>query len=574
MVERSEKPETHLDAMMRQYEGGGLEERFLRAKKIFLFEKLGRLQDEINRKKLSPDIGFLLMILYVFDFILRDVGEQYSEQILESLRFTGWPLDHFKPLLKRESMGDWIRLGVSLNYRELDEATQSRTTDMVLRLWHEFGLDRDYYRDVERIIEEKKEQYSRISSPPDLERKKIVERLAEKNAKRRKIRLLNIGIVPTELCPNSCRFCLAAWKSSVEERISRPISDEDFKKIADQVVDFANERSIIITITGGEPLLELDRVLYIIGRANTRVDLSTSGFWGADKKQAADILAKIDRAVKNNKNRSFRFYLQLSLDFFHQEVRLVDGRLKENVPLNNIVNIIELCQKRFKRIQICPLTKFTIYDDPLLHLMDELKRRGLDVKLTDRKFNPDLKVPVMVGGRWEMKPALLSAKLYVGEGKPLLISYSAVERIGKASALEKFEFPTFESRVEKFLEGKSKEKFPLIGLEVSDDGNVYPGAHSLYSWSLGNLLETSLEDICRMAEYDPLFITLAEDPYKIVEFSKEVDSNIVEKVKGESSPVAAVFKILEAPEMRLHITKRLIQENEAYSEIKSDIGIS
>lgn len=569
-MEKKVHVETHLDVLMKNAKEETLEERFLKAKKTFLMEKLAHLQREIDSKRVSEDIGFLLMVLYVFDFIDRE-ARKYADEILNSLSFTGWPLEHFRPLLEKKSLEERIDKGVELNYRGLDPATHSKTVDLVSTLWRELELGRDFGEETRRIVEEKKRLYSMIGSKPDLERRELVKRLASKGGRKIELRLMNIGIVPTELCPNSCRFCLAAWKTGVEERRGRALTEEEFKKIADQAIDFAGEKGIILTITGGEPLLQLERVLYILKKAKSRVDLSTSGFWGGNKREAERVLSKMNKAVNRNKNPGFGFYLQLSLDFFHQEIRLEDGKLKENVPLRNIANIVEVGQNF--NINICPLTKFTRYEDPLIHLIIELKKRGLNARLTGKVYDPNLKVGVMDGDKMVIRPALLKADLQLGRGRSIVISYSAVENIGKAKALEAFEFPGFGDRVEKFLKGDSKEKFPLVGLEVSDDGNVYPGAHSLYSWCLGNLLETNLKEIYRLAQYDPLFIALAEEPLKIRDLALEVEPDILEKLKDASSPLVAVYKILEHPAMRLYITKRLIQENDSYGMLKKELGL-
>jgi|Deesub1362A_J573_1020465.scaffolds.fasta_scaffold00005_270 MoaA/NifB/PqqE/SkfB family radical SAM enzyme len=566
------KAETHLDVMLNNLGDGSLEERFIRAKKTFLLEKLGNLQEELERKGVAQDLRFLIMMLYIFDFIEREVGVKYAAEILDSLKHSDWPFEYFKPLLRKDNLGKKIEVGVDLNYRKLDPTTKEKTVELVHKLWRDLRLSGNFSEDISRIIEDKKKKYRALSSEIEKLRREIVTYLTSVNAKKTEIKLFNIGIVPTELCPNSCRFCLAAWKTRTSERISRLLSDEDFKQLADQIIDYANEKKVVITITGGEPLLELDRVLYIISKADTRVDLSTSGFWGGDKEEATMILSKIERAIKNNRNTDFRFYLQISLDYFHQEVRLENGELRENIPLSNIINIIELCQTKFTDIRICPITKYTIYEDPLAYLIKELKSRGWKVELYEKKYDLRFQVPVIVDDKLVRKPALLMAKLRVGKGKPLLISYSAVERIGKAEALEKFEYPTFESDAEKFLEGEASGKFPITGIEVSDDGNVYPGAHSLYSWSLGNLLETDLKNILEIAEHDPLIIYLQSNPRRIVEFALEYDPKIVDKAKSSSSPMAAVFKILETPEARLSITRMIIEKDQEYGrKIKKEI---
>jgi organic radical activating enzyme len=573
---KSEDVETHLDVMIKNTKDESLEERYLKAKKTFLTGKLAHIQEEIDSKNISQDIGFLIMILYIFEFIEKEVGKIYAEHMLDFLSFTGWPLELFKPILDQGSFEEKVDLAVKTNYRNLDASTHTRTVELVLKVWKGLRLDREFEKEIEKVVEGKKALYSLIGSKPDLERRSLVKRLAAKGEKRIKLKLLNVGIVPTERCPNSCRFCLAPWKASVEERRGKALSEEEFKKIADQVIELADEKNLILTITGGEPFLELERVLYILRNAKTRVDVSTSGFWAGDLEGAEGILSKLSQAIKENKNPKFSFSLQVSLDSFHQEIRLENGSLRENVPLSNIANIIELTQTKFSDIEVCPLTKYTLYEDPLVRLLIELKKRGLKAKLVNKYSDPRMKVSVVDReGKLVAKPALLKAYLGFDKGTPILISYSVVENIGRASILEPFEFPAFRQQTEDFISSKdAMETLPLIGLEVSDDGNVYPGAHSLYSWSIGNVLETDLREIYNIAEYDPLFIALAENPVRIKNMALELEPKGEEELRQASSPLVAIFKILENQWIRLYITKRLIMEDPAYSsELKEELGL-
>ncbi len=125
--------------------------------------------------------------------------------------------------------------------------------------------------------------------------------------------------------------------------------------------------------------------------------------------------------------------------------------------------------------------------------------------------------------------------------------------------MHEFEFPYFRKRVKDFFEGKNPEKLPVIGFEVSDDGNVYPGAHAIFTYSIGNVLKSSLDDIFEFACYDPLIIFLSLDPKKIVDIALEVEKGVENLKEKASSPFVAVYKILERPSMRLYITKKLIE---------------
>ncbi len=557
--------EDHLEFQLKQVNPEEtLEEQFVKQRQTYLFYKLAWIQEFFDRKKLAQELAFLVMMIYIYDFIDR-LGMRFADRILNFLSFTGWPLEKFRSLMGL-NLEAKIAMAVALEYPEKTQEEQEKIVELVTTAYSWLGLAREQEWEIARVVKQKRWLYSLLNSEPEQKRRELIERLREGDGKRVELNLVNIGIVPTELCPNRCRFCLAAWKTSCEERIGRSISEEEFEVIADEVINFADERGLIITVTGGEPFLELERVLYLVKHARSRLDITTSAYWARDIGKAKEILSKLSDAAKENHNENFKFTLQVSLDAFHQEVFFEKGEFVQNVPIECIINLLKLTQEEFPEIEVVLLTKLTSYEDPLARLIKLLEKQGMKVRLTRKVTQPGVTVNLLDENRnLVAKPALLKAYLeFEGTpGKPVLIFYTVVESMGKASALDAFEFPGFREQVQELLRGKSEIKLPLIGLEVSDDGNVYPGAHSLYAWSAGNLLEEGLEDIYERLSYDPLIVTLAEEPAKIFEIAREVEGERVDAVAiKESSPLAAVYKILEAPWMRLYITRRLLGESQ------------
>jgi len=448
---------------------------------------------------------------------------------------------------------------------------------MVKAAWKWLNLDKNESEEYNKIIDEKKRLYRLIDSEPDKRRKEIIEFLKNNNGPETDVKLLNIGIVPTELCVNNCRFCVAAWKSKPEER-GKNITFEDFKKIASEVIKFAEKQRLILTVTGGEPFLELEKLEYLISEANSRLDITTSAVWASSEEKAHGVLSRIDEARRKNSKQNFHLSLQLSIDAFHQEVFRDDkGNYYQNVPLENLINVIKVAQEKFPEIELVLLTKLSVYPDPLAQLILKLKSEGYQVKLKEKLYREGLEVPLLEGGTMVTKPALLKAYMELippdssePTGQPILIFYTAVESIGKASALEEFEFPGFRKEVKEFLEGKFSEPLPVIGIEVGDDGYVYPGAHSIYTWSVGNILKESLNEIYERMRYDPIIRALNSHPHQIVKIAQEVEKI---DLRNESSPLAAVYKTFERPELRLYITKRLLQEIPEYKNFLEKLKI-
>jgi hypothetical protein len=53
-----------------------------------------------------------------------------------------------------------------------------------------------------------------------------------------------------------------------------------------------------------------------------------------------------------------------------------------------------------------------------------------------------------------------------------------------------------------------------------------------------------------------------------------VEPELLEKLKRASSPLVAIYEMLETPWMRLYLTKRLVAEDPLYSEeLKEKLGL-
>ncbi|MDP6613249.1 MAG: hypothetical protein QF673_04460, partial [Candidatus Hydrothermarchaeota archaeon] len=114
------KEETHLEAMLKGHRRKTLRERYLDAKVTYLTDRLSRIQGEIDKRRINPDIGFLIMMLYVQEFIAKEAGRRYAREIYEGLFFTNWPFNVYEPLLDAEDLERKTELAAKL-FVELEE---------------------------------------------------------------------------------------------------------------------------------------------------------------------------------------------------------------------------------------------------------------------------------------------------------------------------------------------------------------------------------------------------------------------------------------------------------------------
>ncbi len=541
----------HLQVHLSQLTGGeSLEEVYLLDRCTYLFHKLAWIQEFFDRKKLAQELAYLVMVVYIYDYIDR-LGLRFADRILRSLSFLQWELERFRPLLGLNLQAK-IAMAVAIEYAERPPDEKEKIAELVSTAYAWLRLEKDT-KDFSQAEERKRWLYSLLNSEPEMKRRELV----EGNTERRELRLVNIGLAVTEECPNSCTFCLSPWKPSCRERLGRELDEEEFRVIADEVIGFADSRGLILTLTGGEPFLELERVKYILRHAKTRTDLTTSAWWARNEARAKSILEEVLAAASENRSESFRFTLQVSLDAFHQEVRFERGEFSEHVPLSAVANVVKLALEEFQELELVLLTKLTSYHDPLARLVRLLEGMGYQVKLDEESVEPGIPVSTGIPGKGIVTaPALLRGYLNFGDRR-VLVFYTLVESIGRAALLEEFEYPSLRAQVEELLSGRSM-RLPITGIEVSDDGNVYPGAHAMYTWSAGNVLEESLEEIAGRLERDPLVHAIAEKPGELVKLAEEVEPKVREVLRRASSPLAAVYMLLETPWLRLYLTERLM----------------
>lgn len=560
---RPPAPETHLDfELKRRREPVRRRERFLAARRIFLAEQLGVIQQQIDIRGMHQDLGFLLMVLYIFNFIREDTGPENADAVLSALAFTGWPLDDWRHLPKATSLEEMAAL-IAADSREAAGAKPASLKALLLDAWESFGLGETFAPAEVRLTADARDLYEGIGGEADRQRQELIESLRRSGGPRRELRLHTLGIVPTELCPNSCRFCLVPLKLSLAERGA----GAGVTVFAAEAAAWAAARGMTLVITGGEPLLELETVTGIISAAPGRVELTTSCSWATGDRKAEKILKRLYRAHEAARAASpaADFILQLSLDAFHQEMRRAGARdYRENIPLENVARVVATALTAFPGLKLALLGKYTLYPDPVAELLRLLAQQGWEWRFLKKSFHAETTVSAADGqGRIRRRPALRHAWLKLkspeATGKaaplPVFLLYGQVESMGRASLLKSFEYPTHDARTAAFAAGDLKESCEVTGLEIGDEGNVYPEAYAAQAWALGNLNNESLDEIVARAEYDPLLIALAEAPERILELARAHEPALA--AARASSPMALVYAALRRADLRLEITRAL-----------------
>jgi hypothetical protein len=260
--------------------------------------------------------------------------------------------------------------------------------------------------------------------------------------------------------------------------------------------------------------------------------------------------------------------LQISFDDFHQEV-IVDkhGKLKERIPVAKIANIVEQAPRYHKHIQLALLHKQTslnfsmdVFQKGVFgRLARELGNRGHQVQIlstapaTREKRNPlspDKTAPII-------KDASFVLTRY--PDNPILFTSSTIDAYGRAEAMDEWEIVKEKELLQQVL-----EKEPPPGVEFDIDlmfwFNGWATLFNAVHMCLGDIYSDGIETILARQRKDPLSHALHKFDKRLLGFYSEIKTDLDKKIEAATGPHHLFHTLTEDPDVRLHMTKRLIED--------------
>ncbi|MFC1643543.1 radical SAM protein, partial [Chlamydiota bacterium] len=543
--------------------------------------------DEVSRKAAHLVIR-LLLVSYVEDF----VGVEHLDlfwQVLERVGGLAHPFDKsdVETIIAINGLESRLEkiLEILIEKGEISVSVDEMgsVVEEAAALWPRFGFDKEM--DV-RQREEYRLWYESIGSSADQERTELVRKFSELTDVEWPHEVDRIVINPIQKCGQNCRHCLNPYKV-----VLTPGQELSSEKI-DEALAFAEKRGVQnVVVSGGEPLsLESDKVAEIVEKSKMPIYVTTNGFFAKDIESTRKVLRKLWESAKDKVGKEvregageFSLALQISFGSFHQHVvKDAEEGLHQQINVNNIANILQVAAEEFPGIQIAlfsPQTKeavlvggIAIRDFWMAFLFRELRRRGYAGGLTPdftRGFRQKggQSYPIVAGGSISSESGDVSYRFSV--------NYNLVMPIGWASLLDQAEFMYPEPLSDAFLAGEEDFGYDQYaqasGLEVATDGNVYFDAALLNVWSLGNVNETSLEEVHVLIERDPLFHLIRTSFQTMINYAGEIRPQIRDEIRAEPYFSSMLLKLLADPELRLHMTKRHIQDLAGSGEISPDV---
>ncbi|HFD81256.1 MAG TPA: radical SAM protein [Gammaproteobacteria bacterium] len=525
----------------------------------------------------SPEaeaLAFLLSYVYAWHWLQDNLHPAYRAEVLAA--FSRGPQAFLMDLLlnstgSREFIRSYIdhwqgHAGEApLQGRQLlallqDKRDAGALTDFIEARWKALGLfDHDLsvaYRDLAR---QERERYREMLGPEDRQRLALVDRLP---GGKLPATFDKLGLIPAMGCPQTCRHCMFIFRPLV-------------KNAGDprQLFRMVDELTRSVLFTGGDLSGHLEHFYDAIGsmRHVSTFAILLNGDFADSANATREVMGKMAAAIRRRPPswRKAQVMLQISFDEFHQEV-VVDrnGRLKERIPITKIAHIIETAPKYRNEIQLCLVHKQgpLNFSNDLFHkgvfarLAKELGRRGHRIRVLSTAPSSRLKRNPQDPAR---PAALIKDASFVLERypeAPVMLTSSTIDAYGRASAMGLHETVNERDLLQQMLAGKG------TGGETFDKDLMlwFNGWATLFSavhLCLGNVFEDGMEVIRRRQARDPLSNALHRFDLRLLAFYRERKGDLDEIIATSTSPHHLFHTITRAADMRLHMTRRLLEQS-------------
>lgn len=533
-----------------------------------MFEMLGSRDDAI-------ELSFPMSYLYAWYWLRHNVHTNYMPQVLESFR--GAKFGFLMDLLLRDTPQKFIEgyiqhwlssnedlkqraeLLILLNHR--NDNSQLLAEDM-FSIWQSFSLfTENYMVQFKQVSREERDRYAGMLGTEDLQRLALVDTLPDVDFTGETPRYSKLGVIPAMGCPQTCRHCMFTW---------RPPRGKN--ENPEQVFEIVNQHTDSVLFTGGDLTKQLD-YFYLAIRTMSHIKnfaLLLNGDFANTAKETNEIMGKMAEAIKQRPNKwpKAKVLLQISFDEFHQEV-YVDkkGLLAERIPVAKIANIVERYPKYAGQIQLALLHKQTnlnfshdvLKKGVVARLAAELASRGYQMQVMDMQPSPRLKVNP---AKPQEKDKVLKDVTFIldkHKNAPILLTSSTIDGYGRAALLDEWETIKEKDLLQEVItQGAPVGESFDIDMMVWFNGwvTLFNAVHIC----LGDHYKDGIDKIMTRQRKDPLSHALNKMDRRLLDLYSEIRDDLAKHIEAATGPHHLFHVLTEEPEVRLHLTHRLIEE--------------
>jgi len=553
---------------------------------LYLPAMRARFKAEINRLtrvgmaemlRDHPDaaaLAFPLTYLYGWHWLHEHVSEPYREGVLAAFRaperrflmrllveagsaraFIEGYIDHWR----QAPPGGPVQQAQLLELLARQGGDPQRLAEHMLTAWRGLGLFTQTLKVAySGLAKQEKQRYGDMLGEADQERLKRVDALPEP-AKPGTPRFAKLGIIPAMGCPQTCRHCMFIW---------RPLkpTDPDPQKVYRTVESLTDS----VLFTGGDLTRHLD-AFYDGIRAMRQVRtfaILLNGDFADTPERTEEVIGRMAAAVRGRPKHwpKAHVLLQISFDEFHQEV-IVDrhGRLKERIPVRKIANIVECAPRHAPEVQLALLHKQTAlnFSTDVLHkgvfarLVNELGARGHQVQVLATQPASRLKTHPLTGEKGRVLKDM-NFVLARHPDVPILLTSSTIDGYGRAELMEPGETVKERELLQQVLTQGAPEDV-RFDIDLMFWFNGWATLFNAVHICLGDLYTDGVNRILARQRKDPLTRALHCFDRRLPALYAEIRPDLDDLTNKATSPWHLYHMLTEDPEVRLHMTLRLIE---------------
>lgn len=556
-------------------------------RQVYLAGLRKRFKAEINRMlrgnmlallhgQQDADISASLMsYVYIWHWLQRNVDEGYQAEVLSAFG-KGRHGSLMTLLQQADSTHDFVRAYADYWSAYSGDAEQQqhscrlllerhgdaeRLAEHIEQLWQSLGLFKQNYTLAYRdLAQQEKERYREMLGPADKERLSLVDALPDTKPLSRSY--AKLALIPHMGCPQTCRHCMFIFRPLLKDK-------QDPAELYQQVDGMTES----VLFTGGDLTNHLDHFYNAIAsmrNVRTFAILLNGDF--ADSRDAAEkVIGKMARSVRQRPVHwpKAQVILQISFDEFHQEVYLdKKGQLKERIPVSKIARIVETAPKYSDALRLCLVHKqhslnfsMDLFKKGVFaRLANELGKRGHKVQVISAspsarlKRNPqDPAQPAQV-----IKDASFVLTRY--PNAPILLTSSTMDAYGRASEMDASETVNEKDLLNEVLR-RGPPEGEYFDIDLMFWFNGWATLFSAVHMCLGNVFNEGMDTVIRRQQKDPLSAALYRFDRRLLDYYAEVRPDLNERIDAATGPHHLFHTLTEDAEVRLHMTKRLIEEN-------------
>ncbi len=535
----------------------------------------GAMAETLSGRADAADLSFPLSYHYAFHWLRQNVHVDYREQVLATFTAPArrWLMDL---LLSDDSdtfiagyVQHWItaepggpaQQGQLLRLLARQGGDADKLISYIKQVWHGLGFfSTDNKTAYSNLAHHERERYRDMLSEADVERLALLDELPDPGFEGSRPKLPKAGIIPAMGCPQTCRHCMFIW---------RPLKSADADpQLVYRTVDALTDN---VLFTGGDLTRQLDAFYDAIHamRHVTTFAILLNGDFANDRAETERVIKAMADAIKARPGHwpKSRVLLQISFDEFHQEV-VVDrhSALKERIPVAKIANIVEIAPRYADKVQLALLHKQTSlnFSMDVLHkgvfarLVNELGRRGHQVKVVSTAPSARLKRNPQAPDK--LVPILKDASFTLARhpDAPILMTSSTIDGYGRAELLDEGETVKEKELLAHVLaEGSaSGERFDIdLMFWFNGWATLFNAVHIC----LGDLYQDGVDTILARRRKDPLSQALHHFDQRLPRLYAEVRSDLEQLIDKATGPHHLFHMLTEESDVRLHMTRRLIE---------------